>query len=100
MTRRAMSVGRRTTTGSSARLTLTAMVAAFTIFAAACGSDSSSDEAGEPETVLRIGAIPDQEPERLQRTYDLLSDYLEAELDGVEVEYVPVTEYSAAVTGF
>ncbi len=103
MTRRARSVGRRTTTGSSARFTLTAMVAAFTIFAAACGSDSSSDEAGEsgePETVLRIGAIPDQEPERLQRTYDLLSDYLEAELDGVEVEYVPVTEYSAAVTGF
>ncbi|MEM8620540.1 MAG: putative selenate ABC transporter substrate-binding protein [Actinomycetota bacterium] len=88
------------TTGSSARLTLTAAVTAFTVIVAACGSDTSSDESSDTEVVLRIGAIPDQEPERLQRTYDLLSEYLEAELDGVDVEYVPVTEYSAAVTGF
>lgn len=69
--------------------------------AASCAG-SSSDTA---ETVtLRIGAIPDQEPERLQRTYSLLSDYLEEELGdvapGIEVEYVPVTEYDSAVTGF
>lgn len=88
------------------------------LVAAACGSastgedppeqaasaEASSDEAApdEPgtERVLRIGAIPDQEPERLQRTYSLLSDYLEAEIDDLRVEYVPVTEYSSAVTGF
>lgn len=59
-------------------------------------SDSESAERG----VLRVGAIPDQEPERLQRTYELLSDYLEAEIPGLEVEYVPVSEYTGAVTGF
>ncbi|MFK7917698.1 MAG: putative selenate ABC transporter substrate-binding protein [Ilumatobacter sp.] len=77
--------------------------------AASCaGSDESTASQSPPdsaETVtLRIGAIPDQEPERLQRTYELLSDYLEAELGdvapGIEVEYVPVTEYDSAVTGF
>jgi len=46
-----------------------------------------------------IGAIPDQEPELLQRRFDLLADYLAAEL-GVAVEYKPVTNYVAAVTAF
>lgn len=78
------------------------------VTAASCaGSDSSGDsadsDAADPVT-LRIGAIPDQDPERLQRTYGLLSDHLEAELrdiaPGIEVEYVPVTEYESAVTGF
>jgi phosphonate transport system substrate-binding protein len=46
-----------------------------------------------------IGAIPDQDPERLQRLYGTLGAYLEAEL-GVPVEYRPVTDYAAAVTAF
>jgi phosphonate transport system substrate-binding protein len=46
-----------------------------------------------------VGAIPDQDPEKLQRLYTQLSDYLEAEL-GVPVEYQPVTDYAAAVTAF
>ena len=45
------------------------------------------------------GAIPDQDPEKLQRLYGKLADYLEAEL-GVPVEYKPVTNYAAAVTAF
>jgi phosphonate transport system substrate-binding protein len=45
------------------------------------------------------GAIPDQDPEKLQRLYGLLADYLTAEL-GVPVEYKPVTDYVAAVTAF
>ena len=49
--------------------------------------------------MLRIGAIPDQDPEELQRTYDLLADHLEADLD-LTVEYVPVTDYQGAVTAF
>ncbi len=76
-------------------------VLALVVVAAAC-SDSADDEASsasESEEVLRIGAIPDQEPERLQRTYGLLSDYLSDEL-GVSVEYVPVTDYQGAVTAF
>ena len=107
---------------------LIAALLAIALIAAACGSSSttasevagadvenvepeeevpddeeSSDEdepAAEVTQVLRLGAIPDQEPERLQRTYGLLADYLEAEIPGLAVEYVPVTEYSSAVTGF
>ncbi len=46
-----------------------------------------------------IGAIPDQDPEKLQRRFGLLADYLEAELD-VPVTYKPVTDYAASVTAF
>ena len=46
-----------------------------------------------------IGAIPDQDPEKLQRSFGLLAAYLENEL-GVPVEYKPVTDYAASVTAF
>jgi len=80
------------------------MLVALAVIATACNEDptvSSDSVAAESSesAVLRIGAIPDQEPERLQRTYGLLADYLEAELD-VIVEYVPVTDYQGAVTAF
>ena len=45
------------------------------------------------------GAIPDQDPEKLQRLYSKLAQYLEAELK-VPVVYKPVTDYTAAVTAF
>jgi phosphonate transport system substrate-binding protein len=81
----------------SARLLLaTIALAAFALVAAACGDDG--DDAASGGT-LRIAAIPDQEPERLARTYDLVSDYLSEALD-VEVEYVPVTDYPASVSLF
>ena len=46
-----------------------------------------------------IGAIPDQDPEKLQRLYSKLADYLKTEL-GVPVVFKPVTDYTAAVTAF
>jgi len=46
-----------------------------------------------------IGAIPDQDPEKLQRLYGDLAAYLSEKL-GVPVEYKPVTDYTAAVTAF
>ncbi len=48
---------------------------------------------------LLIGAIPDQHPEKLNRLYTLLSKRLSEELK-VGVKYVPVTNYSAAVSAF
>lgn len=57
---------------------------------------TSPDSSQQP---LVAGAIPDQDPEKLQRLYSLLSDYLEAEL-GVPVTYKPVNNYAAAVTAF
>ena len=49
--------------------------------------------------VLRIGAIPDQNPEKLNRLYGLVANELSQQL-GVTVKYVPVTDYSAAVSAF
>ena len=57
-------------------------------------------ETGQTETQPFVtGAIPDQDPEKLQRLYGKLSEYLSQEL-GVPVEYKPVTDYAAAVTAF
>ncbi|MCP9802969.1 putative selenate ABC transporter substrate-binding protein [Cyanobium sp. T1G-Tous] len=51
------------------------------------------------QPVLRIGAIPDQNPEKLNRLYGLVADELSQQL-GVKVAYVPVTDYMAAVSAF
>ena len=51
------------------------------------------------EEILRIGAIPDQNPERLNRMYEVLSSELSEKLN-VQVRYKPVINYAAAVTAF
>jgi phosphonate transport system substrate-binding protein len=61
-------------------------------------ADPTADPTAEPRR-LRIGAIPDQDPEKLARLHGSVADYLASEL-GAEVEYVPVNDYSAAVTLF
>jgi phosphonate transport system substrate-binding protein len=57
---------------------------------------SYAEDKSKPFT---IGAIPDQDPEKLQRLYSKLADYLKIEL-GVPVVFKPVTDYTAAVTAF
>ena len=49
--------------------------------------------------VLKIGAIPDQNQEVLDRRFNLFSDELSKQLD-IKVKYIPVTNYMAAITGF
>lgn len=64
-------------------------------------ADTMADDGADSFTgTLRIGAIPDQEPERLQRLYGLVADHLEAELPGATVDYVPVADYQGALGGF
>ena len=46
--------------------------------------------------VVRVTGIPDENPTELQRKNRPLVSYLEAEL-GAQVEYIPVTDYGAAV---
>jgi len=58
----------------------------------------SGGKFGNRSTLL-IGAIPDQNPERLNRLYGLLAAELKKELD-VDVKYIPVTNYPAAVSAF
>ena len=48
---------------------------------------------------LVIGAIPDQDPDKLQRLNGKVADYLSKEL-GIPVQYKPVQDYAAAVTAF
>lgn len=87
--------GRRTGAGrrpARSRLFAAALPAAAVLLAACSGGGG-----GGP--VLQVGAIPDQDPERLQRLYGQVSDYLEARLE-VPVAYEPVTDYAAAVSAF
>lgn len=86
---------------------LVAGLAALMLPLAACSpesststnSDSTAGDTLENVEPFVTGAIPDQDPEELQRLYGKLTAYLEQEL-GVPVEYKPVTDYAAAVTAF
>ena len=49
--------------------------------------------------VLKVGAIPDQNQDFLDKRFNLFSKELSKELD-VKVKYIPVIDYVAAVTGF
>ena len=53
----------------------------------------------QAQATLRIGAIPDQNPERLNRRYGQLASELSDSLK-VPVRYVPVSNYPAAVSAF
>ena len=72
-------------------------VVLLALLVASCGgSDTSAADDNGP---LRIGAIPDQDPEKLARMHGAVADHFATEL-GLEVEYVPVTDYAAAVQLF
>ena len=69
---------------------------------AACGDRTSPVSAAAPSGDagrLSIGAIPDQDPEVLQRLYGTVADSMSGALD-LEVVYQPVTDYGAAVSLF
>ena len=69
---------------------------------AACGNRTSPVSAATPSGSsgrLNIGAIPDQDPEVLQRLHGTVADSLSGALD-LDVAYQPVTDYGAAVSLF
>ncbi|ABM71955.1 Putative phosphonate binding protein for ABC transporter [Prochlorococcus marinus str. MIT 9515] len=70
--------------------TLLASTLLFTIF---------SSPLNAYKKVLRVGAIPDQNQEILDKRFNLLSKKLSKSLD-LEVRYKPVINYVAAVTAF
>ncbi|PSB33012.1 putative selenate ABC transporter substrate-binding protein [Chlorogloea sp. CCALA 695] len=70
----------------------------FSLSFTACSSNVTEPIKTEIKPLV-TGAIPDQNPEKLQRQYSKLNTYLEKEL-GVSVIYKPVTDYTAAVTAF
>ncbi|MGH9164003.1 MAG: putative selenate ABC transporter substrate-binding protein [Acidimicrobiales bacterium] len=86
---------------------------ALALLAAACGdSNDTTDAASDttaagpsttPSTISSepfvISAIPDQDPEQLQRIYGTVARYL-TKATGVPVEFKPVTDYTASVSLF
>lgn len=70
---------------------------------AACGDGtddgSGAGASGGSTAVLRISAIPDQDPEQLNRLYGLVADAV-AGATGLEVSYEAVTDYTAVVRAF
>jgi phosphonate transport system substrate-binding protein len=76
--------------------------AGVALAAAVTGCGRSSPVAGTAQQAsgpLHIGAIPDQDPEVLQRLYGTVADAVSEALD-LDVEYTPVTDYAAAVSLF
>jgi phosphonate transport system substrate-binding protein len=78
-----------------------ALIAAAIGAVGATGATAQPLETTQPRTTptLAVSAIPDQDPQVLQRLYGLVADYLSRRLD-VRVVYKPMTDYTAAVTGF
>lgn len=69
--------------------------------ACGCSSKQSDEAAGDRSAasspaIIRVTGIPDENPTELARSYQPLVAMLEREL-GTKVEYVPVTDYGAAV---
>jgi phosphonate transport system substrate-binding protein len=73
------------------------MLLVTAVFMTACGSAPATPAATSRPLV--VSAIPDQDPEILNRLYGKVTQYLSDEL-GIPVEYRPVTDYAASVTAF
>ena len=83
--------------GSALLLVLAALLGVACASTDGAGPDERTTDADDQ--VFTIGAIPDQDPEKLQRLYGIVADHLGQEL-GVAVEYEPVTDYAASVSLF
>ncbi len=81
-------------------LTASLMPVLSSLFTVAAGSGPAiAAPSGAPAPTLRLSAIPDQNPEKLNRLYPLVAKVLSKQL-GVNVRYVPMVDYPAAVTAF
>lgn len=89
------------------RPVLVSVLVAVVVVLGGCGSGEQTTSGGGAgnavapagDQVFTIGAIPDQDPEKLQRLYGTVADHLSEEL-GVTVDYEPVTDYAASVSLF
>lgn len=62
-------------------------------------SDTTVPAAAKSFPTIKIGSIPDQDPARISRQFGLVADYL-ASKTGRKVEFVPISDYPAAVSAF
>ena len=71
---------------------LLSFIAALSVLGLVSGVNAEVPE------VLRVSAIPDENPQELLRIYEPFSEYLSKEL-GMPVKFVPVVDYAATVEG-
>ncbi len=75
------------------RIRLAAILASFLL-----GLSTTIGAQAEVPKVLRVSAIPDENPQELLRIYEPFAAYLSQEL-GMPVKFVPVIDYAATVEG-
>jgi phosphonate transport system substrate-binding protein len=70
-----------------------------------CSGESATEPSASPGPTsapapqrLRVSAIPDVNPDRMQTQYQPYAEYLSAQL-GIPVDFTPVTDYPATVEG-
>ena len=61
-----------------------------------CGSNSGGEQGSSDPDPLRVGVVPNQNPESVEANYEAFGDYLSEHL-GREVELMVPTSYSAVV---
>lgn len=76
-----------------------AVLGGLTLALTSCGHSPGSARTADADSTLSVSAIPDQDPQLLQRLYGTVAGYLSRTLK-VKVRYVPVTDYTASVTAF
>jgi len=74
---------------------ITLIAIATAALALGCGAEDKAPVTGMPSKI-RVTGIPDENPTELAREYEPMTTLLTAQL-GIPVEYVPVTDYGAAV---
>ncbi|MBA3793272.1 MAG: PhnD/SsuA/transferrin family substrate-binding protein, partial [Rubrobacter sp.] len=74
------------------------VIVALVLFLAGCGGGSGGGGGGSAsgDEPLRVGLIPNENPEEVEAEYQPLEDYLKKEL-GREVELSVPTTYNAVV---
>ena len=70
--------------------------ALLVVVAAGCGGASEGGSGAQAQEPLRVGLVPNQNPEKVEAEYAPLGDYLSEEL-GTEVELSVPTSYTAVV---
>ena len=78
------------------RLFVTTVFAPLGVFGAGCGGSSGEGSDAQAQEPLRVGLVPNQNPEKVEAEYAPLGDYLSEEL-GTEVELSVPASYNAVV---
>ena len=78
------------------RLSTVFNIVALFLLLTGCGGGGGSEQGSDDPEVLRVGLIPNQNPESVEAQYEPFGDYLSEQL-GREVELTVPTSYNAVV---